>query len=110
MYFFRHIKGNGAAKPGQKFGKDYLYNKWKISCGNLGIEGVSLYPGTRHTSAVDLRTRNSPEAIKRGMGTKSNKAFERYLQVTGNELRGLYQDTRLNTALTPKIIPFENAN
>jgi integrase len=29
MFFFRHLKGNGAAKPGQQFGKDYLYKWWK---------------------------------------------------------------------------------
>ena len=94
MYFFRHIKGNGAAGPGQQFGHDYLCHKWRLACINLGIKGVSLYSGTRHTSAVAMRGKHSPESIKRGMGTKSNKAFERYLQVTGDGLRALYQDTR----------------
>jgi len=95
MYFFRHIKGNGAALRGGKFGKDYLYKQWRVACDNLGLGGVSLYPGTRHTTAVAMRgNKISPESIKRAMGTKSNKAFERYLQVTGNELRTLYQDTR----------------
>jgi len=108
MYFFRHIKGNGQAKPGQQFGRDYLYKQWRVASDSLGFKDVSIYPGTRHTSAVAMRNRHSPEAVKRGMGTKSNKAFERYLQVTGDELRRLYQDTRTDTALTPKIIPFKN--
>ncbi len=94
MYLFRHEKGNGAAKPGQQFGSGYLYNVWRRACKKLGIEGVPLYPGTRHSTAVDLRQRNTPEAIKRSMGTKSNKAFERYLQITGDEQRKLYQDAR----------------
>jgi len=99
--FFRHERGNGGAKPGQKFGPDYLQRWWNNACGNLEIVGVPLYPGTRHSTAVALRSDHSPEAIKRGMGTKSNKAFERYLQVTGDELRGLYRDTRPNTVLIP---------
>jgi integrase len=94
MHVFRHIKGNGAAKPGEKFGRDYLQRWWNQACKNLGIEGVPMYPGTRHSSAVALRTNNSPEAIKRATGHKNNRAFERYLQVTGDELRSLYADTR----------------
>ncbi|MEJ5359903.1 MAG: tyrosine-type recombinase/integrase [Desulfobacterales bacterium] len=92
--FFRHTKGNGAAQPGAKFGKDFLYRVWRDACKRLGIEGVSLYPGTRHSSAVDLRQRHSPEAIRRATMHQTNKAFERYLQVTGDELREIYADTR----------------
>lgn len=47
VHFFRHIKGNGSAKPGTKFGKDYLYKWWKRACTNLGVKGVDLYGGTR---------------------------------------------------------------
>jgi len=94
MYFFRHFKGNGAAKPGQRFGKDYLYKWWKRAAANLGIEGVDLYGGTKHSSAVDLRKRHSPETVRRLTGHRTNKAFERYLQVTGDELRPVYADTR----------------
>jgi hypothetical protein len=100
MYFFRHVKGNGAAKPGEQFGRDYLQRWWNTACGNLGIEGVSMYPGTRHTSAVDMRLRESPETVKRATGHgKNNQAFNRYLQVTGDELRRLYAGTR-----KPKVV------
>lgn len=94
MYFYRHLKGNGAAKPGQRFGKDYLYKWWKRACANLDIVGVDLYGGTKHSSAVDLRKRHSPETVRRLTGHRTNKAFERYLQVTGDELRPVYADTR----------------
>jgi integrase len=94
LYLFRHIKGNGGAKPNAQFGSDYLQKWWNKACKSLGIEGVSLYPGTRHSSAVDLRKQHSPEAIKRNMGTRSNKAFERYLQISAEEERTLTQDAR----------------
>ena len=97
MFFFRHTKGNGSAKPGQQFGKDYLYNCWKRACAKLGIEGVDLYGGTRHSSVVDLRRRHSSEDVVRAMGTKTRKAWERYLQSSGDELRPLYADTRTDT-------------
>jgi len=99
MYFFRHLKGNGAAKPGQRFGKDYLYKWWKKACANLGIEGVDLYGGTRHSSVVDLRKRHSPESVKRATMHSTNKAFERYLQITAGEVRPIYKDARPDNAL-----------
>jgi hypothetical protein len=42
---------------------------------------VPIYPGTRNNSVMALRETNSPEAIIRRMGTRNNKAFERYSQV-----------------------------
>jgi len=103
MYFFRHEKGNGNAKPGTQFGRDYLTRWWNEACKNLGIEGVSLYPGTRHSSAVELRKKHSPEAVKRNMGTRSNKAFERYLQMTAEEELALTSDARGG-----RVIDFKN--
>jgi integrase len=94
LYFFRHIKGNGAAKPGQRFGKDYLYKWWKKACTNLGIEGVDLYGGTRHSSAIALRKYRTPEEIKRATMHSTNKAFERYFQIEADDLRAIYGDTR----------------
>ncbi|MEJ5241928.1 MAG: hypothetical protein WHS87_12085 [Anaerolineales bacterium] len=94
LHLFRHTKGNGGAKPGAAFGKDYLYRWWRKACSNLGVSGVSLYPGTRHSSAVALRKEHTPEEIKRASMHSTNKAFERYLQVQGDELRAIYSATR----------------
>ena len=97
--FFRHIKGRGGNPPNTQFGKGYLYNWWRKACLSLNISNVSLYPGTRHSSAVALRQTHSPEAIKRATMHKTNQAFDRYLQVEGDELRGLYADTRSDNAV-----------
>jgi hypothetical protein len=47
----------------------------------------------------DLRKRHSPEAIKRATMTATNEAFNRYLEVSGDELRGLYADTKTDNKL-----------
>jgi integrase len=99
MHIFRHEAGNGGAEPGGPFGPDYLWRWWKQACANLGIEGVSIYPGTRHSSAIAMRETTSPEAVKRATGHRTNAAFERYLQVTGSELRELYGKLRSNQPL-----------
>ena len=99
MHLFRHQEGNGGAEPGGPFGPDYLQRWWNQACANLGIEGVPLYPGTRHSSAIAMRETTSPEAVKRATGHRTNAAFERYLQVTGSELRELYGKLRSNQPL-----------
>ena len=63
------------------------------ACRNLGIEGVDLYGGTRHSSVRGLREKYSPEEIKIATMHSSNKAFERYFQVDPEDLRQIYEDT-----------------
>jgi len=90
-YFFQHNRGNGGIKPGSKFGPRYLYKWWKHACSNLGVEGVDLYGGTRHSTALALREFASPEQIKRATMHSTNKAFERYFRVESDELREIYE-------------------
>lgn len=92
LYFFRHTRGNGAARPGQRFGKDLLYKKWMEACRELGIEDVPLYPGTKHSTITAWRERRTPEEIKDAAMIKTNRAMERYLQVQSRHLRQMYAE------------------
>jgi len=65
--------------PGQKFGPRYLYKWWKKACDNLGIDGVDLYGGTRHSIATALGRICTPEEVQDATGHAS-KAFQRYFQ------------------------------
>lgn len=95
LYFFRHQKRKGVhADKKERFGKDYLYTWWKRACKNLGIEGIDLYGGTRHSSAIALREYHSPEQIKRATFHATNKAFERYFQIQLEDLRSVYGHTK----------------
>jgi len=81
MFFFRHEKGYSGAKAGDQFGPKYFKKWWDKACKNLGVEGVGLYGGTKHTVATALGEVLTPEEIKRGgTGSKTNKAFDRYYQ------------------------------
>jgi integrase len=92
LYFFRHVNGVSGIAGGQQFGNKYLYKWWKKACHNLGIEGVDLYGGTRHSSTTALREFYSPEQI-RSSGTlhSTNKAFDRYLQIQAKDAKNIYQ-------------------
>ena len=94
LFFFRHPEGISGCEAGKRYGDKYLYKWWKKACSNLGIEGVDLYRGTRHSSVMALRELASPEEIKRSMMTSTNKAFERYFRIESDEVRSVYELTR----------------
>jgi len=94
MPFFRRDKGGGGKNAGTAFGRHLLYDKWKAACNALGIDGVDLYGGTRHSTAQALREDLSAEDIKRLFGHNTTKAFNRYFEVSLNELREGYALTR----------------
>lgn len=96
MFIFRHVKGYGSAKPHEGFGKGYLNSVWKKACAELGIEGVPLYPGTKHSTVMDMRNEQglSKSDCKEATGHASNKAFDRYYEVEDDALRSLYKGNR----------------
>lgn len=93
-YFFRHGKGKGLV-AGSQFGPKYLNTWWTRACKKVGVEGVSLYPGTKHSSIIALGDDYSPEQIKKhGSGHTTNKAFDRYYQVDAQKKRELFAKAR----------------
>lgn len=90
LYFFRHIRRKGQ-KPGAHFGKDYFYTWWRRACANLGIEGVDLYGGTRHSTTTALSEHFTKEQIQdAGTIHASNKAFMRYYQAETKNSQAIY--------------------
>lgn len=109
--FFRHGKGISGCKSGQPFGEKYLYKWWKKACSNLGVEGVDLYGGTRHSSATALKDVCSPEQIKAGTMHSTNKAFERYFQRNSQDAIDIYTLTetkhdKTKNKTTQKIVSY----
>ena len=94
--FFRHPAGLKGVVPGEQFGPRYLYKWWKKACENLGVEGVDLYGGTRHSTALALRQFKTPEQIRRATMHSTNKAFERYFRVELEEVKEVYNATRVD--------------
>lgn len=102
----------------KRFGVNRFYKAWKRACARLGIEGVDLYGGTRHSSARALRKHFSPEQIKSATMHSTNKAFERYFCMDSEDVRSIYRqsaqvidlkmlkDGESDTRLTPEIASF----
>lgn len=111
--FFLHGSKVQGCRPGQPFGEKYLYKWWKRACENLGIEGVDLYGGTRHSSATALKSALTPEQIKSGTMHTTNKAFERYFQRNSQDAIDVYSLTSAGHETkgiksTGKIIAYRN--
>jgi len=71
----------------------------------LGIEGVDLYGGTRHSTARALRKHFSPEEIKRATMHSTNKAFERYFMIEADDMRDIYKTATPHTETDTRLIP-----
>lgn len=101
MYFFRRID------TGEQIGKKSVYKWWKKACRNLGIAGVDLYGGTRHSSASAMTEFFSRDEI-RDHATRhgSNKAFDRYCQGEFRPSMSIYAKLRENArGKNGKVIP-----
>jgi integrase len=94
LHFFRHGKGLKGVKAGDRFGEKYLYKWWVKACDNLGIVGVDLYGGTRHSTVMQLRKYRTPEEIRLGSMHSTNKAFERYYRSDPDDYRDIYRDAQ----------------
>ncbi len=87
--FFRH-ENHGLKLSGHQFSLKVFYHAWKRACKRLGINGVTLYPGTKHSTAMGLRPIATPEEIKSMTLHSSSAAFHRYFQTGGTALKELY--------------------
>ena len=78
IYFFRHLKTKSGVKAGVQFGPKYFNLWWKKACKNLGLSGVSVYPGTKHSTVTALGNVLSPEEIQHDVTGHTSDAFKRY--------------------------------
>lgn len=68
-----------SAKTGKVFGKNHLYKWWIRACDLIGLQGVPLYPGTKHTTATETAKLMGADKARNASGL-TNKAFDRYCQ------------------------------
>jgi hypothetical protein len=92
---FRHESSDGHSKTaGEAFGQHMLYKHWRRACKHLGVEGVDMYGGLRHSSCQHYREMMGAEDVKRLTLHTTNKAFDRYLEIGMEELRAGYARSR----------------
>lgn len=79
------------------FGPALLYRWWKRACKALGITGVGLYAGTKHSTVMALDQHFGKAEIQGATGVTTNKAFERYYGRKPDRQRQVYRKARPNT-------------
>ncbi|SDE21752.1 Integrase [Desulfuromonas thiophila] len=79
--FFRHSGNLQGCAAGSPFGPAYFRKYWHRACQTLGIKGLDLYGGTRHTTTTELSRNYSTDMARKASGHETNKAFDRYCQV-----------------------------
>jgi len=81
MPFFRHVPGIKGIQAEAPFGQKYFKKWWDKACNNLGVEGLDLYGGTRHTTTTALARAVGKDGARKAFEHKTNKAFDRYCQI-----------------------------
>ena len=94
LHFFRHETGRKGCAAGEVFGPHYFWYWWRRACSSLGIDGVDLYGGTRHSSVSALADRFTPEEIKKYGTGHVTESFERYFQVSREQRISLAESAR----------------
>ena len=97
LFFFRYLKkipGLPHSQVGKQFGMALLKKWWGRSCKNLGIEGVSLYPGTRHSTLTDVAEKYGYQTAKDLSGHTTSKSLDRYLVLPREGKKDLYSYVR----------------
>jgi integrase len=89
---FRHTAGQSGIVAGEQFSNRVFNRWWKRACKNLGVEGVTLYPGTKHSTMTAVSKMLTPEQIRKGGSRHASRAMERYLIPSDHEAN-LYQET-----------------
>lgn len=83
--FFRHLpKRKGVSrkyyeKSGGIFGPDLFLKWWNRACAILGVKGVPLYPGTKHSTATAALDQMTPEEVQLYLTGHASNSFYRYL-------------------------------
>jgi integrase len=104
VLFFRHVKGISNLRPNAKFGVNYLYKQWNKAAALIGLEGVPLYPGTKHTTATETAKLLGTNKARDASGL-TNKAFDRYCQVENNASYEVVAEIR-KAKREAKVLPF----
>ena len=106
--FFRHVGGIPGCAPGEIFGPKYFNTWWTRACAELGVEGVPLYPGTKHTTANETAKLLGTDAARTASGL-TNKAFDRYCDVQNTGAFDIATAARKAQQKKAEVLPFRRA-
>lgn len=81
---------------------------WGRSCKNLGIEGVSLNPGTRHSSLPDVAEKYGYQTAKDLSGHTTSKSLDRYLVLNREGKKDLHSYVRSDKEKVKDFDPSKN--
>ncbi len=105
--FFRHTVTIRRSKQGMVFGKNYLSKVWTKAAKEVGLIGVSLYPGTKHTTATATAELLGEEKAEKASGL-TNKAFKRYCQTENKDAFDVVSEIR--KVKKGKVLPLKKSS
>ena len=110
LYFSRPIPINRDmfvfTKNGKPLSHTWLSKQWRKACDKLGIEGLTLYEGSRHSLASQAANRGeSLYLIGKMLGHSTSKMTERYSHIESNALKQISRKSQKQSVR--KVSAFE---
>ena len=67
--------------------------EWKAACDAVGVSGVSVYPGTKHSTATDLIRRGvNRERVQKALGHADPRSTDHYVQLADRDTIEIFRD------------------
>ncbi len=96
--FFRHHDNKSNNLPqNTPFGINYFRKWWNRACKELGVTGLDMYGGTRHTSTTAIARMAGTQCAREATAHETNRAFDRYCQFqndTAFQMAGLLKEKK----------------
>lgn len=104
--FFRHATNLRGVPANEPYGQKFLYKLWKKACEDLGVVGLDLYGGTRHSGVTAIAKVAGKKKAKKASGHGTDKAFDRYCQIGDDDTFDMAQ---LMAKMRGKVVDLEAA-
>ena len=98
-------------RTGQRWSQWALMDRWKIAAESVGVFGVSLYPGTKHTMATDAIRRGVPErSVQAFLGHADVRSTRRYARLSREAFVGVLRKSDSRSGASQARSPITPTN
>jgi integrase len=81
-----------ALNPDRRWTHASITAAWSAACTQVGVVGVSVYPGTKHSTATELFRRGIPrETIQKALGHADPRSTDHYVVLADEDTLDVFR-------------------
>ena len=92
---FPNWRARRSENPDLRWIQSGLRDEWESACDKVGVRNVSVYPGTKHTTATDLIRRGyTAKQVQRVLGHASERSTDAYVVLADTDTIDVFRRKR----------------